>query len=122
MTLLRTKDEAAAALEEVIQLFETQLGKKVKQIRSDGGGEYLNHTMAAYCSSKGILHQKTTAYSPQQNGVAERLNRTLLDRTRAMLADSGLSLRYWGEAIMTANYLRNRSPSKHHGMTPYYAF
>jgi hypothetical protein len=119
VTLLKFKDGAGPALQHVIQQLETQLGRAVKAIRSDGGGEYLNKAMSSYCSSKGILQQSTTAYSPQSNGVAERLNMTLLQKMRAMLQDSHLPHRYWGEAICTANYLRNRSPSKHHGKTPF---
>jgi transposase InsO family protein len=122
VALLRFKDDAGPMLQDIIAQVETQLGRKVKSIRSDGGGEYLNHAMSEFCASKGILHQKTTAYSPQQNGIAERLNRTLLDRARAMLLESQLPLKYWGEAILTANYLRNRAPVKHHSLTPFEAF
>ena len=119
ITLLKFKDGALAALEEVVQQLETQLGRPVKAIRSDGGGEYINKAMTAFCTRKGILQQSTLPYSPQSNGVAERLNRTLLQKVRAMLRDSHLPLRYWGEAMHTANYLRNRSPCKHHGKTPF---
>ena len=119
VSLLRFKDGAGPDLEHVINYLETQTGRRVKRIRSDGGGEYINKAMAAFCSAKGIHQESTHPYSPQQNGVAERLNRTLLDKARAMMRDANLPLRYWGEAMQTANYLRNRSPSKHHGKTPY---
>ena len=85
-------------------------------------GEYLNDRTAAYFSDKGILHQKTTAYTPEQNGVAERLNRTIVEKVRAMLQEAGLPPYLWAEAANTACYLRNRSPAAGIEKTPFELF
>jgi transposase InsO family protein len=69
-------------------LLEKQSGKKVKAVRSDRGGEYVNAELKKFFASNGIRHETTTPYTPQQNGAAERLNRTLMERVRAMLNDS----------------------------------
>jgi hypothetical protein len=74
--------------------------------------------MADCCAQKGIVHQKINPYFSQENGVAERLNRTLVKRARAMLKSSGLGKEFWAEAVNTANYVRNRTVSSIHGKTP----
>ena len=91
---------------------ENQTGKKINVLRCDNGGEYKSNVFNLFCQTHGIKCQFTTSYTPQQNGVSERKNRTLLGAVLAMLFDSKLSNRYWGEAIQTANYLQNRSPTK----------
>jgi hypothetical protein len=78
--------------------------------------------MESYYASKGIIPQTTMAYTPEQNGKAERLNRTLMEKTRAMLKDAGLDAGLWGEAVVTANYLRNRSPVAGKPKTPWELF
>jgi transposase InsO family protein len=87
-------------------------------VRGDRGGEFWSKEMQSYCASKGIVHQKTNPYSSQENGVAERLNRTLMEKARAMLQGSSLSDKYWGEAVLTASYVRNRTVVQVHGKTP----
>ena len=72
--------------------------------------------------SKGTIHEKTAPYSAEQNGSAERLNRVLEEKIRAMLEDSGLPKEMWAEAVVTANYTRNRTPVSAHGKTPWEAF
>jgi transposase InsO family protein len=116
--LLRSKEQAMQALEAYISCVVNQLGKKVKKIQSDRGGEYWNAEVKTFCQSKEILHQKTNPYSSQKNGVAERLNRTLIDKVRAMLFESGLRKKWGGEAVLTASYVRNRTTTKTHGKTP----
>ena len=94
---------------------------KLKVLRSDNGGEYTSGEFVEYLMSEGIRHELTVPKSPQQNGVAERLNRTLVEMTQSMLAGSarGLPQKLWAETLSTAVYLRNRSPSKAvKGMTP----
>ncbi len=93
----------------LVQL-ETQSKSCVQRIRTDNGTEYVNGTLGPWLKSKGIVHEKSAPYTPEQNGRAERLNRTLMERARAMLSDSGVSKFLWPEAVLTANYLRNRSP------------
>lgn len=120
--LLKTKDGAKTAVKEVIALLENQTGLSVKAVRTDNGKEYINDYLGGYFKSKGIQPQTTVPYTPQQNGKAERLNMTLLDKVRAMLADSGLPQELWGEAVTTANYLRNRSPVTSKDKTPWELF
>ena len=77
--------------------------------------------MKDVCRSKGILLTPSSAHSPEQNGRAARKNRTLVEMTRAMLLDSGLDKKYWGDALLHANYLRNRAPTRSNGgeVTPF---
>jgi hypothetical protein len=92
-------------------------------IRTDGGGEFINGAADAYLSTHGITRQVTPAYTPQHNGVAERANRTILDSVRCMLHRAGLSGYLWPEAVRTAVYIRNRSPSRTlDAITPYQAW
>ncbi|KAG2947795.1 hypothetical protein PC119_g28461 [Phytophthora cactorum] len=74
--LLRNKSEVAAKFAEFVVFAETQTGKRVKTLRSDNGGEYTSSTMAKFCSDRGIVQKFTPPYTPQLNGVAERMNRT----------------------------------------------
>ena len=120
--LLKDKTELPATITEVFNQLETQSGLKIKMVRTDNGREYVNNAITAYFKGKGIEHQTTVPYSPQQNGKAERLNRTIMEKVRAMLADSGLPKHLWGEAAATANYLRNRSPTANQDKTPWELF
>ena len=95
----------------------------MKTLRSNNGGEYTSKEFALYLAKEGIKHELTTPHTPQQNGIAERLNRTLVEGVRAMLADSKLTHRFWAEALSTMVYLRNRSPTKAlGGVTPHDAW
>nr|GEU91101.1 retrovirus-related Pol polyprotein from transposon TNT 1-94 [Tanacetum cinerariifolium] len=87
--------------------FET----KIKCLRTDNGGEYTCDEFDLFYRQEGIKRQFTTPYTPQQNRVAERMNRTLLERARAMLATASLGKSFWAEAVNTACYVINRSPS-----------
>ncbi|KAG2854887.1 hypothetical protein PC115_g25913 [Phytophthora cactorum] len=107
--LLRNKSEVADKFAEFVAMAETQTGKRVKTLRSDNGGEYTSGAMAKFCKDRGIEQKFTPPYTPQLNGVAERMNRTLVECARCMLEHAGLSKSYWGEAVMTATFLRNRS-------------
>nr|GEW86824.1 hypothetical protein [Tanacetum cinerariifolium] len=88
---------------------ENKLGRKIKVVRSDRGGEYVS-SFVDLCVKHGIRHEFTAPYSPQQNGIAERKNRTLKEMVNAMLISSGLSQDMWREAILTATYLLNKIP------------
>ncbi|GJQ89227.1 putative ribonuclease H-like domain-containing protein [Tanacetum coccineum] len=85
---LRTKDETSAILKDFIRQIENQLNQKVKTIRCDNGTEFKNRDVIEFCGSKGIKREYSNARTPQQNGVAERKNRTLIEAARTMLADS----------------------------------
>jgi len=113
-----TKSVVQHIVKNVLNELETQSGNPVKAVRTDRGGEYLNAELKTYLQSKGIVHEMTAPYTPEQNGAAERLNRTLVERTRAMLLDADLDEKLWAEAMMTANYIRNRSPTTDKTKTP----
>ena len=115
---LAHKSETAAAVKATITQLETQGGTRVRRLRCDNGSEYINQELKAFCASKGIMLETTVRYSPEQNGAAERLNRTLLDKVRPMLEDAHLPKSLWAEALATANYLRNRSPVSGRDKTP----
>src|SRR3954471_14128148 len=92
-------------------MVEKQTDRKVKRLRTNIGLEFCNHAFNDFCSTEGIVRHRTCAGTPQQNGIAERMNRTLCERARSMLSHSGLGQELWAEAINTACYLVNRSPS-----------
>jgi hypothetical protein len=119
---LPSKEAVSMKTFEVLQRMQVQSGLKVATVRSDNGGEYVNQHLDAYFKTNGIVHNLTVPYTPQQNGKAERLNRTLLDRTRAMLYKSGAPKYLWADAISTANYIRNRSPYSGGEKVPYEMF
>eukprot|EP00253_Pinus_taeda_P025205 PITA_25205 len=85
--------------------------KKIKVLRTDNGGEFCSKEFEEFCKNCGIARQKTTPYTPQQNGVVERMNKTLMERVRNMLSGVGLGQEFWVEAVDIACYLVNRSPS-----------
>ena len=121
--ILKRKGEVFQRFQEWKALVEKSSGRKVKTLRSDNGGEYISTEFTSYLTKEGIKHELTIPHTPQQNGVAERLNRTLVEGVRTMLADSKLPHRFWAEAISTAVYLRNRSPTKAlQGITPHEAW
>ncbi|GKB27671.1 putative ribonuclease H-like domain-containing protein [Tanacetum coccineum] len=96
---------------------------KVKVIRCDNGTEFKNRVMNQFCEIKGIKREFSVARTPQQNGVAERKNRTLIEAARTMLADSKLPTTFWAEAVNTACYVQNRVlVIKPHNKTPYELF
>ncbi|KAL2232508.1 UNVERIFIED_CONTAM: Retrovirus-related Pol polyprotein from transposon TNT 1-94, partial [Sesamum indicum] len=92
-------------------LVENETGLQVKCLRSDNGGEYNNEGIKNYCTDHGIRMQKTIPGTPQQNGIAERMNRTLNERARCMRLKSGLPKMFWADAVNTAAFLINRGPS-----------
>ena len=116
--LLKSKDEAIDKFVLYKTEVENQLNKKIKRLRSDRGGEYVS-PFAEICAQNGIIHECTAPYSPQQNGIAERKNRTLKEMMNAMLISSGLGQDMWGDAILSANYLLNKIPFKKKDVTPY---
>ena len=90
---------------------ERQTGHKIKELRTDRGTEYMGE-MIKYVKSQGIEHNPTAGYSPQSNGVAERMNRTLFEMACTMLDSAGAPLELWAEAILAATHIRNRLPSR----------
>ncbi|GJY98709.1 putative ribonuclease H-like domain-containing protein [Tanacetum coccineum] len=120
---LATKDETSGILKSFITGIENLVDHKVKVIRCDNGTEFKNREMNQFYEMKGILRQFSVARTPQQNGVAERRNRTLIEAARTMLADSKLPTTFWAEAVNTACYVQNRVlVVKPHNKTPYELF
>jgi transposase InsO family protein len=98
------------AFMEFRNIFE-QDGRRVKSIRTDGGGEYRKQ-MSELCKELGIHHEETTPYTPHQNSVAECVNRTICDRIRSIIAETGFPKVLWAELACTVTYLKNRSPTR----------
>ncbi|GJT78794.1 putative ribonuclease H-like domain-containing protein [Tanacetum coccineum] len=120
---LATKDETSEILKNFIIQIENLVDQKVKIIRCDNGTEFKNKVMDVFCKEKGIKREYSVARTPQQNGVAERRNRTLIEAARTMLADSKLPITFWAEAVSTACYVQNRVLIvKSHNKTPYELF
>ncbi|GJW24613.1 putative ribonuclease H-like domain-containing protein [Tanacetum coccineum] len=118
-----SKDETSGILKSFITQIENLVDKKVKIIRCDNGTEFKNRVMSEFCEKKGIKREFSVARTPQQNGVAERRNRTLIEAARTMLADSKLPTTFWAEAVNTACYVQNRVlVVKPHNKTPYELF
>ena len=111
--------EALDCFKSYSALVENQLNTKIKSLRTDRGREYLSHLFKIYCYKKSISRQLTIPYTPQQNGVADRMNSTLFDMIRSMIAQAKLSISFWGDVLMTAAYILNRVPSKSIPSTPY---
>jgi hypothetical protein len=126
MTVLfmKNKNQAETKVLDHVGWLERQYGFKLKWIRVDEGGEYLSSRLKSALAEKGIELRTTAPYSPSQNGVAERLNRTLVELARAMLAEKNLPKSLWEWAVTHAAYIRNRSPTKAlpNGITPHEAF
>jgi hypothetical protein len=110
--VMERKSEASECIISTINFIETQTGNKVKVLRSDNGREYLTERLRGYFEDKGIWHQKTIPGKSQQNGRAERLNRTLVDCANSMLQDAGLLQDLWAEALVTAVKVYNRTLPK----------
>ncbi|GJS46669.1 hypothetical protein Tco_0596790 [Tanacetum coccineum] len=120
---LKTKDVTFSILRDFITEIENLKDLKVKIIRCDNGGEFRNKDMDGFCSRKGIKREFSNARTPQQNGVAERRNRTLIEAARTMLADAKLPVTFWAKAVNTACYVQNRVlVTKPHNKTPYELF
>ena len=122
LSFMQKKSEAFQCFKDYVMMVESSHGP-IQYIRSDNGGEYTSKQFREFCKERGIQQQLTVPYTPQQKGVAECSNKLLLDMARAMLLDSGLPKYLWAEAIATACYLHNRSPTVSvKDMTPYQAW
>ncbi|GJS69964.1 retrovirus-related pol polyprotein from transposon TNT 1-94 [Tanacetum coccineum] len=106
---LRSKDETPEVLKDFLTMIQRNLQAQVITVRTDRGTEFLNKTLHAYFKEEGIEHQTSTPRTPEQNGIVERRNRTLVEAARTMLSASKLPLSFWAEAVATACYTQNRS-------------
>ncbi|GKE07996.1 putative ribonuclease H-like domain-containing protein, partial [Tanacetum coccineum] len=120
---LASKDETSEILKAFITGIENLIDLRVKMIRCDNGTEFKKRVMNQFCEMKGIKREFSVVRTPQQNGVAERKNRTLIEAARTMLDDSKLPTTFWAEAVNTACYVQNRVlVIKSHNKTPYELF
>lgn len=119
--LLILKSEVLHVFKDFVRKSEAHFNLKVVNLYCDNGREYLSNDFKAFCSEKGITFHLTIPYTPQQNGVAERMNRTITEKARAMLNAAKLTKQFWGEAVLTATYLINLTPTKavESSKTPY---
>lgn len=115
---LKSKDQVFEMFQDFKNMVENQTNRRIKVFRSDNGTEFVNKQMEKLFKKSGIRHQLTVPYNPEQNGKAERANRTVIERARSMLADTNLPKCFWAEAVNTAVYLINRSPTKSQSITP----
>jgi transposase InsO family protein len=119
--ILKRKNDAYIKFCEWKTMAEKAHGKSLKALRTDDGGEFTSIEFEEMLKKNGIKHELTVPKCPPQNGVAERLNRTLMEMVRSMISCSGLPQSFWAEALSTATYIKNRSPTKSISMTPYEA-
>ena len=113
--ILKNKNEAFEVFKRYKNEVENLHNKRIKQLRSDNGMEYISKEFNNYLMEHGITRKLTNVYSPNENGVAERKNRTLCEMGRALLFQSNLEKQLWGEAVSTSNFLRNRLLTKGNG-------
>jgi transposase InsO family protein len=123
VVLLKRKDQALQAFRIMKMAAEVEAEAKLKALHTDRGGEFKSNEFKAFCEAHGIQWYLTVPYSPQQNGVMERRNHTMVAMARSMMKSKGMPGRFWGEAVSTAVYLLNRAPTKSVvDMTPYEAW
>ncbi|XP_046389411.1 uncharacterized protein LOC124158260 [Ischnura elegans] len=118
--LLETKSasEVFQCIKRFINEGETHFNLKASKIRCDNGGEFKNELLTTWCQEKGIILDFTIPHTPQLNGKSERLNLTLMNKARALIFDANCEKYLWGEAVQTAAYLTNRSPTRGMPQTP----
>ena len=109
---MKNKTEVASIFYKFKAWVENQSERKMQILRSDNGTEYTSDKFSKFCEDAGIEHQLTTPYTPQQNGVVERKNRTILEMARCLLHDKDLPKKFWAEAASTSVFLLNRLPTK----------
>lgn len=109
--MMSNKSETLDKFKEFKSMAENLHGTKIANLRCDNGGEYSSNGFKDFCKKSGILIQYTNAYTPEQNGKSERMNRTLIEKARSLFSASCLPKFLWSEGVYCANYLTNRSPT-----------
>ena len=104
---MKNKNEVLGIFLKLKKMVEAQTGRKVKRLRSDNGGEYKNDSFIQICQDESIVRHFTIRDTPQQNGVAERMNRTILEKVQCMLSNAGLGKGFWAKAVIYACHLIN---------------
>ena len=111
---MKLKPQALSHFQKFKLLAEVEKGAKIQCLRTDRGGEFNSDEFTSFCVSRGIKRQLTAPYSPQQSGVVERKNQTIMSLVRSMLKEKQLPRELWGEAVSMVVYLLN--PSSTHGL------
>ena len=110
--LMKQKNEVFQKFQDFQHMVERETGEKIKRLRADNGlGEYTHTDFATYRKNQAIAFEPTIPYSADQNGVSERANRTVVSRAKCMIHNAGIDKKWWGEAVLAAIYLKNRSPT-----------
>ncbi|XP_019266534.1 PREDICTED: uncharacterized protein LOC109243968 [Nicotiana attenuata] len=109
--LLKLKSDVCVVVQQFFTFVKTQFGAIVKTVRNDNGTEFVNLVCENFFKNLGVIHQKTCPYTPQQNGVAERKHRHILELTRAIRFQANIPIKLWGYCVLTAVYIINRLPS-----------
>jgi len=119
---MRDKSEASQIMKDFCAMFQAQSKTKVRTIRSDDGCEFVLGSMKKFYGEQGIIHETSCVDTPQQNGRVERKHRHVLNVARALHFESHLPLEFWGECVLAATHLINRTPPRVlYGKTPYEA-
>ena len=119
---LKNKSQTNECIKDFLNLLRGETGNFLETLRTDNGGEYCNNELQEWLNKKGVRHETSAPHTPEQNGVSERANRTVVEAARSMLHAKKLPLFLWGEAIACAVYTLNRVISKAAPLTPYYAW
>ena len=119
---MKNKSEVAEFFVRFTALLENETGRKVRTLRSDNGGEYCSKSFSNWLSQRGIRHETSAPHSPQQNGVSERANRTIMEAARSLIHHKSIPLFLWGEAVDCAVHVQNRILSSTRSVTPYQAW
>jgi IS30 family transposase len=121
--VLGSKGEDVNAIRRVQAAAEVECGRKLHVLGTDNGGKFTTAEFTSYCTDEGVQRHYSTSYSPQQNGVIERRNQTVMGMARALLKQRGMPAVFWGEAVVMTIYILNRSPTKAlEGRTSYEAW
>jgi transposase InsO family protein len=108
---MKNKDDVLGVFLKWKTQVENQMGRKIKVLRTDNGGEYKSDPFLEVCKKFGIMRHFTIRKTPQHNGVAERINKTFVEKVRCMLSNAGLGRKFWAEVVTYAQHLINRLPS-----------
>jgi transposase InsO family protein len=123
VVVLGSKGEAANAIRRVQTAAEAECGRKLRVLRTVNGGKFTADEFTSYCADEGVQCHYSAPYNSQQNSVVKRRNQTVVGMARALLKQRGMSAVFWGEAVVTAVYILNRSPTKAlNGRTSYKAW
>lgn len=109
--VIKAKSDVLAMFKKYSAMAEAHFERRVARVRCDNGGEYVNEGFIQFCETKGIVMETTAPYTPQQNGVAERMNRTIMERSSAMLDGSAFERYMWNEVVNAAVFVINRNPT-----------